>query len=74
MRLCQKSVCFHFDKDNEFSVRNQCVYVRNQCVSTLTKIMSFMSEISASVSEISASVSETVRFHFDKDNEFYVRN
>ena len=60
MRLCQKSVRFHFDKDNEFSVRNQCV-------STLTKIVNFMSEISASVSE-------TVRFHFDKDNEFYVRN
>ena len=49
-----ETVPFHFDKDNEFYVRNQCVYVRNQCVSTLTKVMSFLSEISASMSEISA--------------------
>ena len=49
-----ETVRFHFDKDNEFYVRNQCIYVGNQCVSTLTKIMSFMSEIIASVSEISA--------------------
>ena len=54
MHLCQKSVRFHFDKDSEFYVGNQCVCVRNQCVSTLTKIMSFMSEISASMSEIRA--------------------
>ena len=67
MRLCQKSVLFHFYKDNGFCVRNQRVYVRNQCFSTLTKIMSFLSEISECISE-------TVRFHFDKDNEFYVRN
>ena len=58
--ICLKSVRFHFDKDNEF-------YVRNECVSTLTKMVKFMSEISASVLD-------TVRFHFDKDNEFYVRN
>ena len=45
--ICLKSVRFHFDKDNEF-------YVRNECVSTLTKIISLKSEISASLSEIIA--------------------
>ena len=51
MRLCQKSVLFHFHKDNGFCVRNQRVYVKKQCFSTLTKIKSFMSEISVSLPE-----------------------